>query len=58
MFPDEYKNQIFIAEHGSGGRDPLIGYRVTLVRVEGSKATTYEDFATGWIDGDSAWGPG
>ena len=56
MFPVEYRNQIFIAEHGSGGRDPLIGYRVTLVRVDGSEATAYEDFATGWIEGDSAWG--
>ncbi len=56
MFPGDYKNQIFIAEHGSGGRDPLIGYRVTVVRVEGSEATSYEDFATGWIEGDAAWG--
>jgi len=56
MFPAAYRNQIFIAEHGSGGRDPLIGYRVTLVRVDGNRATDYEDFATGWIEGAAAWG--
>ncbi len=56
MFPKEYKNQIFIAEHGSGGREELIGYRVMLVRVDGSKATSYEDFATGWLEDNVAWG--
>ncbi len=56
MFPAEYKNQIFIAEHGSGGREELIGYRVMLVRVDGSKATSYEEFATGWLENNEAWG--
>lgn len=56
MFPKEYKNQVFIAEHGSGGDAPKIGYRVTLVRLADGKAVKYEDFATGWIEGDSAWG--
>lgn len=56
MFPKEYKNQIFIAEHGSGSHKPPYGFRVTLVRLEGSKAVKYEDFATGWVEGDAAWG--
>ena len=56
MFPKEYKNHIFIAEHGSGGREELIGYRVMLVRVDGSKATSYEEFATGWLEDNVAWG--
>ncbi len=34
MFPAEYRNQIFIAEHGSWNRSRKIGYRVTLVRME------------------------
>lgn len=56
MFPAEYKNQVIIAEHGSGGRETLIGYRLMLVRVEGSKATSYEEFATGWLQDNAAWG--
>jgi glucose/arabinose dehydrogenase len=56
MFPAEYKNHIFIAEHGSGGREVPIGYRVTLVRVDGSKALAYEGFATGWIEDTATWG--
>src|SRR5437899_9494770 len=32
MFPPEYRNQIFIAEHGSWNRSTPIGYRITLVQ--------------------------
>jgi len=51
MFPDEYQNQVFIAEHGSWNRSKKIGYRVTLVRLDdsGRKATSYEVFAEGWL---------
>jgi len=56
MFPKAYRNHAFIAEHGSGGRQELIGYRLMVVRVEGSKATSYEEFATGWIQNNAAWG--
>ncbi|HCN89965.1 MAG TPA: sorbosone dehydrogenase, partial [Oxalobacteraceae bacterium] len=30
QFPQEYRNQIFIAEHGSWNRSNKIGYRITL----------------------------
>lgn len=56
MFPEEYKNQIFIAEHGSWDRSTKIGYRVSLVRLQGNKAVSYETFASGWEVGEKAWG--
>jgi glucose/arabinose dehydrogenase len=56
MFPKEYQNQIFIAEHGSWNRSTPIGYRITLVRLENNKAVKYEVFAEGWLQGNSAWG--
>ena len=56
MFPAGYRNQIFIAEHGSWNRSRKIGYRITLVRLQGGKAVSYEPFATGWLQGESAWG--
>ena len=56
MFPEEYTTQIFIAEHGSWNRVVPIGYRVTLVRLEGARAVSYEVFADGWLQGASAWG--
>ena len=56
MFPERYRGQIFIAEHGSWNRTTPIGYRVTLVRLEGGRAVSYEPFAEGWLVGDRAWG--
>ena len=56
MFPEEYRNQIFIAEHGSWNRSSKIGYRVTLVRLNGNRAVSYEPFAKGWLQGESNWG--
>ena len=56
MFPEEYRNQIFIAEHGSWNRSSKIGYRVTLVRLNGNEAVSYEPFAKGWLQGESNWG--
>lgn len=56
MFPTAYRNQIFIAEHGSWNRSTPIGYRVMLVRLENNTATSYEVFAEGWLQKDGAWG--
>jgi glucose/arabinose dehydrogenase len=56
MFPEAYRNQIFIAEHGSWNRSQPLGYRVTLVRLQGDKAVSYEPFAQGWLEGGEAWG--
>jgi glucose/arabinose dehydrogenase len=56
MFPDLYRNQIFIAEHGSWNRTSPIGYRISLVRLHGSQAISYEVFAEGWLKNGRAWG--
>lgn len=58
MFPLQYKNQIFIAEHGSWNRSKKIGYRVSLVKVANNKAISYETFADGWMDDatQKVWG--
>jgi glucose/arabinose dehydrogenase len=56
LFPPQYHNQIFIAEHGSWNRSVPIGYRITLVRLKNGKASSYEVFADGWLEGDAAWG--
>jgi glucose/arabinose dehydrogenase len=56
MFPAEYRDQIFIAEHGSWNRSIPIGYRVTLVKLKGNKAVSYTTFAEGWLNGRRAWG--
>ena len=56
MFPPDYRNQIFIAEHGSWNRTVPIGYRITLVRLEEDRAVHYEVFAEGWLKTARAWG--
>lgn len=56
MFPDEYRNQAFIAEHGSWNRSQKIGYRVTLVRMQDGKAAGYEVFAEGWLKNEKVSG--
>jgi len=49
-FPVEYKNQAFIAEHGSWNRSEPIGYRVSLVKLDAAgKALSYTNFAEGWL---------
>lgn len=56
QFPEEYRNQIFIAEHGSWNRSTKIGYRVALVRLEENKPASYEVFADGWLHEGDVWG--
>ena len=56
MFPETYRNQIFIAEHGSWNRSIPIGYRLMLVRLDGNRAVSYKPFAEGWLQGGRAWG--
>jgi glucose/arabinose dehydrogenase len=56
MFPETYRGGVFIAEHGSWNRSTPIGYRVTFVKIDGGRATSYEPFATGWLRGGVAAG--
>jgi glucose/arabinose dehydrogenase len=56
MFPEEYRNQIFIAEHGSWNRSSKIGYRITLASRDDHNVLRYSVFAEGWLHGEKAWG--
>lgn len=57
MFPQEYRNQLFLASHGSWNRNPPRGYKIRLVRFEGGEPTgEYEDFVTGWLIDERYWG--
>jgi glucose/arabinose dehydrogenase len=49
-FPAQYKNAIFIAEHGSWNRSIPIGYRVAVVKMDSNGNAKYpEIFAEGWL---------
>jgi glucose/arabinose dehydrogenase len=56
LFPDYYRNGIFIAEHGSWNRKTPIGYRVMFVKLENSLPVSYEVFAEGWLQDSLSWG--
>ena len=57
MFPEEYRNQAFIAEHGTEATTPVFGVRsrvhgdrITLARFdEAGDFVSYETFATGFM---------
>lgn len=51
-----WRGRVFIAEHGSWNRSLPVGYRVSTVRLEGSRAVAYEPFASGWLHEGQAWG--
>lgn len=59
MFPAEYRDQIFIAEHGSWNRSKAAGktgHRIALVRLKDGKPVAYETFMDGFLDGNQALG--
>jgi glucose/arabinose dehydrogenase len=56
MFPERYRGEIFIAEHGSWNRTPKAGhtgYNITMVNPETGATTILID---GWLKNNVAWG--
>ena len=49
QFPAEYKNQLFVAQHGSWNRSEPQGYRVVLVKFKQDKPIAEQDFISGWL---------
>ena len=57
QFPAAYKNNIFIAEHGSWNRVKKTGYNISRVVLDAKgKALKVEEFATGFLQGETFWG--
>lgn len=56
MFPAEYHNNIFIAEHGSWNRSKKVGYQIERVQLNANRIAKKEIFAEGWLQENQAWG--
>lgn len=58
MFPASFRNQLFVAEHGSWNRSKKSGYVIALVTVKGGRSAGHEVFASGWLNDDTqkVWG--
>ncbi|MDB5958604.1 PQQ-dependent sugar dehydrogenase [Ramlibacter sp.] len=56
QFPAEYRNNIFIAEHGSWNRHQYQGARIKRVIADpNGHVARQEIFASGWIDGQRSY---
>ena len=49
QFPAEFKNQLFVAQHGSWNRSIPQGYRVALVKLDQGKPFSEQVFIDGWL---------
>jgi glucose/arabinose dehydrogenase len=60
MFPKEYKNSLFIAQHGSWNRDPKQGYNVVRVSFDAKGKPTNHPFVDGFLENEKGdppmWG--
>ena len=56
-FGSEYRNNIFIALHGSWNRSSKVGYKLVRVKLDSSgNAVSMEDFVTGFLDNQTVLG--
>lgn len=61
MFPPEYRNDAFVAFHGSWNRSKLSGYKVVRIPFKNGKPAmnAYEEFVSGWLPNENSnevWG--
>ena len=50
MFPAAYRNDAFVAQHGSWNRSSKVGYRIMRVRFDDQgQAISTEPFVEGWL---------
>lgn len=56
QFPASYRGAILVAEHGSWNRSRKSGYRVMVVRLDGSRVLSYQPLLTGFEQNQRAWG--
>ncbi|TAK60213.1 sorbosone dehydrogenase family protein [Methylobacter sp.] len=52
QFPIEFKNQLFVAQHGSWNRSIPIGYQVVLVKFSQGQPVSEQVFIDGWLTRD------
>jgi glucose/arabinose dehydrogenase len=56
QFPSEYRDNLFVALHGSRAGLPAAGYKIARVRFRAGRAGDVEDFSTGWRHDDRVIG--
>jgi glucose/arabinose dehydrogenase len=56
QFPEQYRQQLFVAEHGSWNRTQKIGYRVQLITLVNNQVISDTPFIEGFVQGDKVLG--
>jgi glucose/arabinose dehydrogenase len=57
QFPLAYRDDLFVAFHGSWNRSVPTGYKLVRISMQGGQPGPVQDFATGWLLPDgSSWG--
>lgn len=56
MFPAEYRNQVFVALHGSWNRSNKSGYRLDRVALKGDQSLGQAPLVEGWLRGEQVSG--
>jgi glucose/arabinose dehydrogenase len=51
-FPENYRQQLFVAQHGSWNRSTPHGYRIALLKFKQGKVISEQVFAEGWLGKD------
>ncbi|MGV3599751.1 MAG: PQQ-dependent sugar dehydrogenase [Dyadobacter fermentans] len=49
QFPEDYRNDAFVAMRGSWNRSSPVGYKIVRMHFENGKPVRFEDFVTGFI---------
>ncbi len=52
QFPKDYRQQLFVAQHGSWNRSIPHGYRIALLKFKQGKVISEQVFAEGWLGKD------
>jgi glucose/arabinose dehydrogenase len=55
-FPEVYRGQVFIAEHGSWNRTEKSGYRISRIKLDGNRVLDYQPFVVGFKKGEETLG--
>jgi glucose/arabinose dehydrogenase len=56
QFPEAYRNNVYVAEHGSWNRSTKSGYSVRLITLYGSKVVSDTAFIDGFLRGEQVVG--
>ena len=56
QFPEAYRNNVYVAEHGSWNRTTKSGYSVRLITLYGSKVVSDTAFIDGFLRGEEVVG--